>query len=80
MEKAREAVLDSIRELDKGQGWVRQRAVVQRLGGGRELIELIQEMAALGEITRQTQIWSRLNDNLEPIGEPIDVVLLRLRT
>jgi hypothetical protein len=79
MELTRESVLDAIRLHDEGRGWVRQRLIVQQLGGGRELIELIQEMAALGEIFRQTQLWSQLNDNLEPIGEPMEVVLLRLR-
>ena len=80
METTREGVLAAIRRLDEGRGWVRQRLVVQHMGGGRELIDLIQEMAALGEIARQTQVWSMLNDNLEPIGEPMDVVLVRLRT
>jgi hypothetical protein len=79
MEFTRDNVLDAIRDFDEGRGWVRQRLVVQQMGGGRELIALIQEMAALGEIVRQTQIWSQLNENLEPIGEPMEVALLRLR-
>jgi hypothetical protein len=80
MEPTRERVLEGIRELDTGRGWVRQRQLVRHLGGGRELVDLIQEMSALGEIVRTTQIWSRLNDNLEPIGEPLEVAIVRLRT
>ena len=73
-----ERAFELIRLVDDGQGWSREDRVVQRLGGGVAAVGLIHDLAASGDIIRELQTWSMLNDNYEPTGEPHRVHVVRV--
>jgi hypothetical protein len=48
------------------------------LGGGSTAVALLDELVNTGEVLRDAQIWTMLNDNFDPTGLPDRVSMLRL--
>ena len=64
-----ERAVELIRRDDDGRGWSREDRVLQHLGGGAAAEAVVHDLAASGDILREIQTWSMLNDNYEPTGE-----------